>query len=517
MYKKILLSLVLVGSILVVPAAQAKGTPVIGTVVSIGENIINSIPVVNTVYNAVVAPVAQMVGNVVNIVSGVGQCGVTFGLSCPVNQIAEQFTGLVSAGTCLGSFGTVCLETGSGINPTGPSTIQTIPSKPLNVQVSNKYEDGTYINHGFRVYWDAPSSLGGASSVSYKIYRGTSASSLSTVITTTEMNNGQRFFLENRIQDPTKPFYYKVVACNAAGCSDGDVVSAPTNVQYLTNAMTLTGAGFSKDTKVSLVNDGKSVDCTGFTVPDSRTLTGGVCNITDAPTGAWSVRIQNPDGKMSECKDCFKITLPEPVSPSVVISKNDLSDGKFNVASVAGENLYTGAMVQVTAKGNTFDCFSLSSFDYQNSKFIGGQCDISSFLKTLGFTSDSDIAKLSVQILNDANSIPVVPSGIPSFTCTSSSYTPDVKTICGTSQISQVSNCGVTRLVMPELVCSSGQVCTNGACVDSSSCTPTATTTACISRTCGGVDNGCGGTISCGTCSSGYVCNNLGNCEKAYQ
>ena len=510
MYKKILLSLALLGSIIISPVAQAKGTPVIGPVVESVTKIVEQIPLAGPVIVDSWNVIADITNTAVDLtVKAVDKLIVEPALT--VVNILDTF--VITPLECVGALPGGCVPG----KTTTPSSLSA-PSKPLNVQVSNKYNDGSYINHGFRVYWDAPSSLGGASSVSYRIYRGTSASSLSTLITTTEMSNGQREFLENRIQDPTKPFYYKVIACNSAKCGDGDVVMSPTDIQYLTNAMTLTGAGFSKDTKVSLVNDGKSVACSGFTASDSRTLTGGTCNITDAPTGVWTVRIQNLDGKMSECKGCFKIALPEPVSPSIIISKKDLSDGKFSVVSVAGDNLYTGATVQIAAKGNTFDCFSLSSFDYQSNKFAGGECDISGFLKTLGFSSDSDIIKLSVQIVNDVNSVPVIPSGIPSFTCTSSSYTntynKDISQICGTSPIEQISNCGVVVSSNPGLTCISGQTCTNGACVG---CAKKTTQEACGVKVCGSVSDGCNGTISCGTCSSGYICNTSGTCDKAFQ
>jgi hypothetical protein len=61
---------------------------------------------------------------------------------------------------------------------------------------------------------------------------------------------------------------------------------------------------------------------------------------------------------------------------------------------------------------------------------------------------------------------------------------------------------------MPSLVCSSSQVCTNGACVG---CTAKTKAQACGSWVCGNVSDGCNGTISCGTCAGNSTCVN-GSC-----
>ena len=56
--------------------------------------------------------------------------------------------------------------------------------------------------------------------------------------------------------------------------------------------------------------------------------------------------------------------------------------------------------------------------------------------------------------------------------------------------------------------CGSGQTCNNGTC-----CTPTAQATACGSRVCGTVSDGCGGTWPCGgSCPTGQSCDSSGNC-----
>jgi|GEM_PF-2624013 len=498
MYKKILLSLILVVSIVSSPVAEAKGA---------------NIPIISTVVETAIAVVEDAVSITIDLVESIPIVGPIIIES--YNLIGDVVGGVVTIVDCVTS-PFECIDKDS---PSSGSNLS-IPSKPLNVSVSNKYEDGSFINHGFIISWDAPESLGGAASVGYRIYRGTSQSSLGTLITTTEMDNGQKSFIENRIQDPTSPFYYKVVAFNAKGESVGDIVKAPIDIRYLTDTMTLVGAGFKDDTKVYLKNNGNSILCSGFTAPDSRTLTGGVCDITTAPTGNWTVRIVSSNDEYSECVDCFRIALPEPVSPSVSISKIDLSDGVFKIDSIAGDNLYTGATVRVVANNQKLDCFSLSAFNYKTNNFSGGQCNVDSFkafLNILGFTSDSDISKLSVEIVNDSNSAPVIPSNVPTFTCTSTSYSPDAATVCGISPITQYSNCGVKKTAMPTLICSSGKTCKDGACVG---CTPEAMSTTCYATTINNIDrkycdgrqvnNNCGTAITCdvSVCSSGQSCLN---------
>ena len=57
--------------------------------------------------------------------------------------------------------------------------------------------------------------------------------------------------------------------------------------------------------------------------------------------------------------------------------------------------------------------------------------------------------------------------------------------------------------------CSSGQTCnSNGQCV--STCVPK--TCSQLGKQCGAIDNGCGQSISCGSCSSGQTCNSNGQC-----
>jgi hypothetical protein len=512
MYKKISISLLLIASIAFSPVAEAKGVPIVQDVVQAAVDIVSVIPIVGPIVVAVNDVVNVVTSTIDSITSSIPVVGTIYD---GVKDLVQAGGDLVVAsidkvGECMGVFNgcCICLPEGGG-GGSHPAAI-TIPTGPLSVVISNKDADGvTYINHGFKITWDVPTSLGGASKVGYRIYRGTSQSSLTTLITNTEMDNGQKFFLENRIQNPQNPFWYKVVAFNSAGESVGDAAQlAPTDIRYLTDPLTLVGSGFTNETKVYLIHNGNSILCMGFTASDSHTLSGGTCDITSAPTGTWTVRIQAPDGSRSDCVDCFKITLPTPVSPSVTISKASLNDGVFKIDSIIGDNLYTGATVRVTSGAKKLDCFSLSGYDYKGSKFPGGQCDITAFLKTLGFTSDSNVGGLSVEIVNDLNSAPVVPSGIPSFTCTSSSYTPAAVDTCPAgSSFDQYSNCGVKSAAIASKTCSSGQVCQSGTCVG---CTPS--TAACGASVCGSVSDGCGGTVSCGTCSSGFVCSN-GVCQ----
>jgi hypothetical protein len=61
--------------------------------------------------------------------------------------------------------------------------------------------------------------------------------------------------------------------------------------------------------------------------------------------------------------------------------------------------------------------------------------------------------------------------------------------------------------------CVAPQTCGGGGTVNVCGCTPNSS--ACAGRTCGSVSNGCGGTVSCGTCATGMVCNASGTCQCA--
>lgn len=95
--------------------------------------------------------------------------------------------------------------------------------------------------------------------------------------------------------------------------------------------------------------------------------------------------------------------------------------------------------------------------------------------------------------------------------CVAETCTPETDTVfcsrlskaCGSytapdnCEVSRTANCGT---------CNTGYTCTNNVCV-SSTCTPA--TCPSLGKTCGNVSDGCGGTLSCGTCTvSGQVCTN---------
>lgn len=58
--------------------------------------------------------------------------------------------------------------------------------------------------------------------------------------------------------------------------------------------------------------------------------------------------------------------------------------------------------------------------------------------------------------------------------------------------------------------CPSPKTCGGGGVANTCGCTPNQS--ACASRTCGTVGDGCGGTLSCGSCPSGQTCNSSGAC-----
>src|SRR5262249_1733600 len=64
---------------------------------------------------------------------------------------------------------------------------------------------------------------------------------------------------------------------------------------------------------------------------------------------------------------------------------------------------------------------------------------------------------------------------------------------CGS--VTAADNCGTSRTVACG-PCSAGEVCASDTC-----CTPLTKAEACGVQNCGTADDGCGGTVSCGTCS----------------
>lgn len=59
---------------------------------------------------------------------------------------------------------------------------------------------------------------------------------------------------------------------------------------------------------VKLQKQGQSdITCTGFTQSSSTSMTSGSCNVTGAATGAWDVRLTNPDGENGALTSGFTV------------------------------------------------------------------------------------------------------------------------------------------------------------------------------------------------------------------
>jgi hypothetical protein len=89
------------------------------------------------------------------------------------------------------------------------------------------------------------------------------------------------------------------------------------------------------------------------------------------------------------------------------------------------------------------------------------------------------------------------------FTESDSTFCSRLGKNCGS--VTANDNCGITRTV------SSCGTCTFGTC-QNNVCTCIPTTCSNLNRDCGIVSDGCGGTLNCGTCSTGYTCQVNGTC-----
>ena len=101
------------------------------------------------------------------------------------------------------------------------------------------------------------------------------------------------------------------------------------------------------------------ITCTGFTLASSSTLSSGSCPITSAATGAWDVRVTNPDNTTGTLASGF--TVNEAVSCSTDISSTSfgvLTDSSVITASsnasttMSCSNTGTGCALSVLDAGN---------------------------------------------------------------------------------------------------------------------------------------------------------------------
>ncbi len=435
--------------------------------------------------------------------------------------------------------------TGGTRSATTQSCTPPLPPNPLSPAISS-------IDHGFKISWSTPS----PAPASYKIYKSTSSGAIIQTIQTSGLS-----FNDNRIQNPssvtsTNPLYYKITSIKANGQeSTGTTVNTiglgP--VQYVVSPITVKGSGFVSGSTITIVlisvDTGERYNCGQFTYQDSNTITGS-CNITDTPTGTFDVEVTMiSGGKTTKAvlPSGFQISYPAPISPSISISTGnlDLTSGKLIIDSIQGDNLYTGAQVNLVVKDGSGKvlvkqtCFNLGEFNYSTQKFPGGNCSVSSGITN---ATGGDYGKIKIEIANDENS---TPSSIttPTFTCNSNSWSPDPSTVCLGISFTQTNNCGAPKSqlsigtlpiswspstsaycpgtaftqtstncspvqtrngIVGTMSCSAGQVCQNNTCVNT--CTPITQGVACSGKNCGSVSDGCGGTINCGSCVSPNTC-----------
>ncbi|MBU4348667.1 fibronectin type III domain-containing protein [Patescibacteria group bacterium] len=345
--------------------------------------------------------------------------------------------------------------------------ITVAPSAPeINIEISDN-------KHGFDVFWESPEFTGGLP-VSYRIYRSTDENfpddSSTTIMT---IGEGIFSYSDNKIKDPNlNTLYYKVVAINDKGPSDGVIVDTSDLIpieNYVEN-MTIKGYGFLAPPITYEVNlmsvapaDFYNAECKEFVYSkdlDSGdiSLINGVCNITNAPIGNYKLHVKmfDVDGNIIEeayLPSAFKITYKEPIDVNAYFSDVTLTDDRIlGIEWIEGGDLYTGAIVKAVVNGIEQDCFNLSEYDDDNERFPGGQCKISEELMN---ATGGDMNKINIVVANDSFSPRISLSeaaanletgtNFTGFECVSNVWTPTPLTVCEGQSFTQINYCGEAR------------------------------------------------------------------------
>jgi hypothetical protein len=110
-------------------------------------------------------------------------------------------------------------------------------------------------------------------------------------------------------------------------------------------SITITGTGFAPGT---LADFGPGVTVKFTTFVDATKLIAHVVVGSDAEIGTRTVTMMLPDGRMTECADCFTVTA----SPQVTsVSPNEIGPGAQRTVTVTGANFTSNIKVTVPASG----------------------------------------------------------------------------------------------------------------------------------------------------------------------
>jgi hypothetical protein len=101
------------------------------------------------------------------------------------------------------------------------------------------------------------------------------------------------------------------VACLTVTAGPQIVSASPTHVAVaskgaVTFTFTFTGTGFTKGAKITFSGPATTITATNVT-STGTTITGTIKVPTDAPVGAYKVKVTNANGGSSTCATCFSI------------------------------------------------------------------------------------------------------------------------------------------------------------------------------------------------------------------
>ena len=131
----------------------------------------------------------------------------------------------------------------------------------------------------------------------------------------------------------------------------------------------ISGTNFLSGTTVNLIMAGQSdIECTGFTLTNSNTLSSGSCPISGAAAGAWNVVATNPNGQNGILTGGFTITVGTTYDPTSGYNGGDnvVFDSGANGATLTGSILTTASITINSGVTLTTDGYSFiagSSFD----------------------------------------------------------------------------------------------------------------------------------------------------------
>lgn len=203
----------------------------------------------------------------------------------------------------------------------------------------------------------------------------------------------------------------------------------------------------------------------------------------------------------------------ESTAPHIRFDINFTSTGTF-YAHVRGDNGGGTTGTGDSCFGGIDGVANTSNYDFADTNGTWGWQTKSFTVNTTGahtFTvwGREDGFKVDKVVINQSSTAPTG-DGPAESSLSGGSCTPTTCSALGATCGSPSNGCGGTLSCG---TCSSGYTCNSSSYTCEASCTPT--TCSALGATCGSPSNGCGGSLSCGTCSSGYTCNSSYACEAS--